>query len=180
MIPVHAIHHDSRYYYDPELFNPDRFSPEEINKRPHFTFLPFGIFLMTFSCLKFWWNFIKQETVPVTALECVLAWFNQKWALRRWSRTSSSSITKIRATRWWWTRPTLLWHRSARWTYWQKEFKNKSNILEFFLYIFKVKVTIWVFTKVLSSVLRNLFTTLLKQFIFSLKTTPWLEQIVQN
>lgn len=43
LIPIHAIHHDSRYYYDPELFNPDRFSPEEVKKRPQFTFLPFGI-----------------------------------------------------------------------------------------------------------------------------------------
>lgn len=42
MIPVHAIHHDSRYYYDPEHYNPDRFAPEEVQKRPHFTFLPFG------------------------------------------------------------------------------------------------------------------------------------------
>lgn len=42
IIPNHAIHHDSRYYYDPELFNPDRFSSEEVKKRPHFAFLPFG------------------------------------------------------------------------------------------------------------------------------------------
>jgi cytochrome P450 family 6 len=42
IIPVHAIHHDSRYYYDPELFNPDRFSSEEVKKRPHYSFLPFG------------------------------------------------------------------------------------------------------------------------------------------
>lgn len=41
-IPVHAIHHDSKYYYDPERFNPDRFTQEEIKKRPQFTFLPFG------------------------------------------------------------------------------------------------------------------------------------------
>lgn len=41
-IPVHAIHHDSRYYYDPELFNPERFTPEEVKKRPHYAFLPFG------------------------------------------------------------------------------------------------------------------------------------------
>jgi cytochrome P450 family 6 len=42
LIPVHAIHHDSKYYYDPELFNPDRFSPEEVKKRHKFAFLPFG------------------------------------------------------------------------------------------------------------------------------------------
>jgi cytochrome P450 family 6 len=49
MIPVHAIHHDSRYYYDPYNFDPERFSTEEIKKRPTFTFLPFGIlYLITF------------------------------------------------------------------------------------------------------------------------------------
>lgn len=42
IIPVHAIHHDSKYYYDPELFNPDRFSPEEVKKRPKLCFLAFG------------------------------------------------------------------------------------------------------------------------------------------
>lgn len=42
MIPIHAIHHDSRYYYDPETFNPERFTPEEVKKRPQYTFLPFG------------------------------------------------------------------------------------------------------------------------------------------
>lgn len=42
LIPVSAIHHDSRYYYDPSLFNPDRFSSEEVKKRPHYSFLPFG------------------------------------------------------------------------------------------------------------------------------------------
>lgn len=42
IIPIQAIHHDSRYYYDPELYNPDRFAPEEVQKRPQFTFLPFG------------------------------------------------------------------------------------------------------------------------------------------
>lgn len=52
MIPAHAIHHDSRYFYDPELFNPDRFSSEEVKKRPHYSFLPFGkqsFFLFVFE-----------------------------------------------------------------------------------------------------------------------------------
>lgn len=42
MIPIHAIHHDSRYYYDPETFNPDRFGNDELTKRSHCAFLPFG------------------------------------------------------------------------------------------------------------------------------------------
>lgn len=50
-IPAHAIHHDSRYYYDPEVFNPDRFSSEELKKRSHYTFLPFGKNKILFSNL---------------------------------------------------------------------------------------------------------------------------------
>lgn len=42
IIPVHAIHHDSRYYYDPYYYNPERFSADEVKKRLAFTFLPFG------------------------------------------------------------------------------------------------------------------------------------------
>lgn len=42
LIPVGAIHHDSRYYYDPMHFDPSRFSPEEVSKRPSMSFLPFG------------------------------------------------------------------------------------------------------------------------------------------
>lgn len=42
IIPVSAIHRDSRYYYDPNVFNPDRFSAEEVNKRHHYSYLPFG------------------------------------------------------------------------------------------------------------------------------------------
>lgn len=42
MIPVCAIHHDSRYYYDPLKFDPSRFSPEEVKKRPSMSFIPFG------------------------------------------------------------------------------------------------------------------------------------------
>lgn len=41
-IPVYAIHHDSRFYFDPEVFDPERFSQDEIRKRPNLTHLPFG------------------------------------------------------------------------------------------------------------------------------------------
>lgn len=42
MIPVYAIHHDSDYYPNPEVFNPDRFKPEAVHKRHPQSFIPFG------------------------------------------------------------------------------------------------------------------------------------------
>lgn len=42
IIPVYGIHRDERYYQNSELFDPDRFSPENISKLPKFGYLPFG------------------------------------------------------------------------------------------------------------------------------------------
>ncbi|XP_047984816.1 probable cytochrome P450 6a18, partial [Leguminivora glycinivorella] len=42
LIPVTSIQKDPKYYPDPEKFDPERFSAEEMAKRPKFTFMPFG------------------------------------------------------------------------------------------------------------------------------------------
>lgn len=42
IIPVDAIHNDPEIYQDPERFDPDRFSQENIASRHRYSFLPFG------------------------------------------------------------------------------------------------------------------------------------------
>nr|AGI03843.1 cytochrome P450 6BQ8 [Tribolium castaneum] len=41
-VPVLALHTDPEYYPNPEKFDPDRFSDENVKARPGFTWLPFG------------------------------------------------------------------------------------------------------------------------------------------
>nr|CAD7403722.1 unnamed protein product [Timema poppensis] len=64
-IPVHAIHHDPRYYPEPEKFDPERFSDENIKIRPMFTYLPFGEGPMICIGLRFG---LMQVKVGLTAL----------------------------------------------------------------------------------------------------------------
>lgn len=42
IIPVHAIHHDERWWPDPEVFDPTRFLPENAKGRHRSAYLPFG------------------------------------------------------------------------------------------------------------------------------------------
>ncbi|XP_021924075.1 cytochrome P450 6k1-like isoform X2 [Zootermopsis nevadensis] len=42
LIPVYALHHDPKYYPEPERFDPDRFTDINKSSRQQFTYLPFG------------------------------------------------------------------------------------------------------------------------------------------
>lgn len=42
IIPIFSLHFDPRYFSDPEVFNPERFSTEEKAKRPNSVYIPFG------------------------------------------------------------------------------------------------------------------------------------------
>ncbi|KAJ3620581.1 hypothetical protein MTP99_004516 [Tenebrio molitor] len=43
LIPIHFIHRNPIHWPDPLKFDPDRFLPEEIEKRPRYSFMPFSI-----------------------------------------------------------------------------------------------------------------------------------------
>lgn len=41
-IPIHAIHHDEKYYTNPFKFDPERFMPHNRQNLVPYTYLPFG------------------------------------------------------------------------------------------------------------------------------------------
>jgi cytochrome P450 family 6 len=41
-IPMIGVHFDEEFWTNPEKFDPERFTPEEIANRPNYTYLPFG------------------------------------------------------------------------------------------------------------------------------------------
>jgi cytochrome P450 len=42
LIPIHAIHHDERFWPQPETFDPTRFLPENVKRHHRSAYLPFG------------------------------------------------------------------------------------------------------------------------------------------
>lgn len=42
IIPIQAIQNDEKYFPNPSEFKPERFTAEEVNKRPKYAYLPFG------------------------------------------------------------------------------------------------------------------------------------------
>lgn len=42
LIPIHHIHHDERWWPDPETFDPTRFLGDAVKQRPRSAYLPFG------------------------------------------------------------------------------------------------------------------------------------------
>nr|AET11927.1 cytochrome P450 [Helicoverpa armigera] len=43
LIPLQSLHNDPKYFPNPEVFRPERFSPEEFDSNNKFVYLPFGL-----------------------------------------------------------------------------------------------------------------------------------------
>lgn len=55
-IPVYAIHHDFRFYFDPKVLDLERFSPQEIRNRSNSTFFPFDKLKFITKCNQETWH----------------------------------------------------------------------------------------------------------------------------
>nr|AIW80012.1 cytochrome P450 CYP417A3 [Nilaparvata lugens] len=42
LVSFNALHHDPKFWKHPDEFHPDHFLPEEVSKRPKYSYLPFG------------------------------------------------------------------------------------------------------------------------------------------
>lgn len=58
-IPIFGIHHDDRYYKNPEKFDPERFNEENRRNIDPDTYLPFGNTILFLEMKDFsWWFFV--------------------------------------------------------------------------------------------------------------------------
>jgi cytochrome P450 len=73
LISPFVIHRDTRYWHDPSVFDPERFSPNRPERRPDFTYLPFGSGPR--ACV--------GQPFAMTEALLVLAMVNQRYCLSR-------------------------------------------------------------------------------------------------
>ncbi|RZC34666.1 cytochrome P450 6a14 [Asbolus verrucosus] len=86
-IPALGLHKDPQYYPNPELFDPERFSEENKNTRPSFTWLPFGEGpraciddrLHRLDCFGRHWNFYSHLSSAHRVREMVIYTMRKNW-----------------------------------------------------------------------------------------------------
>jgi hypothetical protein len=72
-----GIHHDRKYFSEPEMFDPERFTEENKRSRPKYTHIPFGEGLrmcignIILSILNYETVDFKDMRVKFTKLRCV-------------------------------------------------------------------------------------------------------------
>ncbi|XP_031328126.1 probable cytochrome P450 6a23 isoform X2 [Photinus pyralis] len=66
LIPTYGIHMDPRYFPNPEIYDPERFSEHTISDRPSCSFLPFGVGPRT--CIAYKFGLVQVKLVLITLL----------------------------------------------------------------------------------------------------------------